>query len=76
MGAQDAKIQIYDSGTGRVREERLDEDELGSLPLVSRNVGHLYGAFRKDEWVPTFDWGVVRHEQVQKTWAQFDETQT
>lgn len=75
MGAPDINVQVYDNTTGRLREEKVGSDEeFGSLPLVARNIGRLYEAFRKDEWVPNFDWALERQAQVERAWQQFDET--
>lgn len=71
VGSPDIKLELFDAESGRV--EVLDRDEWDELPLPAQNTARLYEAYRKNEWHPTFDWAVKRHELIDEMWKRFDE---
>ncbi|KAE8395588.1 hypothetical protein ETB97_012840 [Aspergillus alliaceus] len=75
VGSTETKIEISDNETGNVREVsgEVEADEWDELPTPAHNIARLYEAYRQDEWVPTFDWALKRHETIEGMWKQFDE---
>ncbi|KAL1851205.1 transcription regulator gal80 [Paecilomyces lecythidis] len=69
VGSPDLKLEVFNGETGEV--VALDRDELDELPLPAQNTARLYEAYRKNEWYPTFEWAVKRHETIEEMWKRF-----
>lgn len=72
VGSPDTKLELVKSD-GSVEEIFVEPQEWDDLPIPAQNIARIYEAYRKDEWVPTFDWAVKRHELLDRMWKQFDE---
>ncbi|EAW21044.1 uncharacterized protein NFIA_062050 [Aspergillus fischeri NRRL 181] len=73
VGTPETKLELYRTDTAQVEEVKVDEDEWDSLPIPAQNIARLYEAYRKEEWYPTFDWALRRHELIDGMWKRFDQ---
>jgi predicted dehydrogenase len=72
VGGPGIKVEIAKNDTGTVEELTSETDEWDELPIPAQNISRLYEAYRKNEWYPTFDWALKRHETIDGIWKQFD----
>ncbi|EPE25344.1 NAD(P)-binding Rossmann-fold containing protein [Glarea lozoyensis ATCC 20868] len=72
VGREDTKVVFYDGKGGSEVWDARDEGEFGGLPQPARNIGRIYEAFARGEWVPDWEWAVKRHEVVEGLWRGFD----
>jgi predicted dehydrogenase len=72
IGSPDMKLELFNAETGTVEEISSDVDEWEVLPLPAHNIAKLYEAYRKNEWHPTFDWALKKHELLDRMWQTFD----
>ncbi|KAF7596211.1 hypothetical protein BBP40_002743 [Aspergillus hancockii] len=72
VGGPGIKVEIAKYETGTVEELTPELDEWDELPIPAHNIARLYEAYRKNEWYPTFDWALKRHEAIDGIWKQFD----
>lgn len=75
VGHPETKVQIYRNETGQTEEIVADGDEWDALPTTAQNIARLYEAYRKDEWYPSFEWALKRHEAIEGMWRRFDAEQ-
>ncbi|GAD91894.1 oxidoreductase [Paecilomyces variotii No. 5] len=68
VGSPDLKLEVFNGETGEV--VALDRDQWNELPLAARNTARLYEAYRKNEWYPSFEWAVKRHETIEEMWKR------
>ncbi|PLB53548.1 putative oxidoreductase [Aspergillus steynii IBT 23096] len=76
VGHPETKVEIYRNETGQTEEIVADQDEWDALPTMAQNIARLYEAYRKDEWYPTFEWALKRHEAIEGMWKRFDAAQS
>jgi len=55
VGFEGTVLQVHDHASGEVTEVKVEEDDLGDLPMLARNVGHLYEAFADGKDFPDFE---------------------
>ncbi|KAB8221555.1 hypothetical protein BDV33DRAFT_76505 [Aspergillus novoparasiticus] len=72
VGGPGIKLEIARNETNTVEEILPETDEWDELPIPAQNIARLYEAYRKNEWHPTFDWALKRHEALDKIWKEFD----
>jgi hypothetical protein len=76
VGAPELSLKLYRTGADEIGEELvLDKDQWDELSMPARNIARVYEAFRKGEWYPDFEWGLKRHEYIEKIWERFDALQ-
>lgn len=76
VGHPETKVEIYYSESGQTQEIVADQDEWDALPTMAQNIARLYEAYRKDEWYPTFEWALKRHEAIESMWKTYDAAQS
>ncbi|KAE8381573.1 hypothetical protein BDV26DRAFT_289421 [Aspergillus bertholletiae] len=72
VGGPGIKLEIARNETETVEELLPRTDEWDELPVPAQNIARLYEAYRKNDWYPTFDWALKRHEAIDGMWKQFD----
>ncbi|OGM47517.1 oxidoreductase [Aspergillus bombycis] len=72
VGGPGIKLEIARNETKEVEELLPETDEWDELPVFAQNIARLYEAYRKNEWYPTFDWALKRHEAIDGIWKEFD----
>ncbi|KAF9889364.1 transcription regulator gal80 [Aspergillus nanangensis] len=72
VGGPEVKVELFRTDTGQVEEIEPDKDEWETLPIPAQNIARLLEAYRQNEWYPTFDWAVQRHDILDGMWRKFD----
>lgn len=76
IGHPDTKVELYDAESDKFEELVPDKDEWSELPLPAQNIARLFDAYLKGQWYPDWEHALLRHEQAEQLWKDFDESQS